>query len=90
MSFELRRIYNIYNEELTPKTEGLCDTCADTKLTHRSDDNEETFQKRWNTFTSQSEPVITYYSKTEGLVANVDGTRTMSYGDDELKSLLGL
>ncbi len=83
-----KKIYNIYNDELKPKKEGYCDTCKDTLLTQRSDDNEETFEKRWNTYLSQSESVINYYSAREGLVANVDGRRTMSYTEEELRSLL--
>jgi adenylate kinase len=82
------KIYNIYNEELTPKVEGKCDVCTDTELTHRSDDNEETFEKRWNTYLSQSEEVINYYSKTSGLVQNIDGRKTMSYTEEELKQIL--
>ena len=83
-----QKIYNIYNDELKPKKEGYCDTCEDTHLSQRSDDNEETFEKRWNTYLSQSESVIDYYSEREGLVAKVDGRRTMSYTEEELRSLL--
>lgn len=83
------KIYNIYNKELTPKVEGKCDACVDTDLTHRSDDNEETFEKRWNTYLSQSEEVINYYSKT-GLVQKIDGRKTMSYTEEELKQILKL
>jgi len=83
-----KKIYNIYNEILNPKKEGYCDTCDDTQLTQRSDDNEETFEKRWDTYLGQSESVINYYSERDGLVANVDGRRTMSYTEEELRSLL--
>ncbi|WP_457559216.1 adenylate kinase [Candidatus Harpocratesius sp.] len=82
------KIYNIYNDELKPKKEGYCDVCENTTLVQRSDDNEETFEKRWNTYLSQSEAVIDYYSKNEGLVQKIDGTRTMSYTEAELRSIL--
>jgi len=82
------KIYNIYNDELKPKVEGKCDACTDTELTHRSDDNEETFEKRWNTYLSQSEEVINFYSKTLGLVQRIDGRKTMSYTEQELKEIL--
>ena len=84
------KIYNIFNDELKPKVEGKCDACTDTKLTHRSDDNEETFEKRWNTYLSQSEEVINYYSETSGLVQKIDGRKTMSYTEEELKSILNV
>jgi adenylate kinase len=82
------KIYNIYNAELKPKKEGMCDTCPDTKLDHRSDDNEETFEKRWNTYLSQSEDVIKYYSAKAGLVKHVDGNKTMAITDAELKTVI--
>lgn len=82
------KIYNIYNKELKPKKDGYCDTCADTKLDHRSDDNEETFEKRWNTYLSQSEDVIKYYSAKKDLVAHVDGNKTMSLPEADLKKVI--
>ncbi len=82
------KIYNIYNDELKPKKEGYCDVCPDSKLVQRSDDNEETFEKRWNTYLSQSEAVIDYYSKRDGLVQKIDGTRTMSYTEEDLRRFL--
>ncbi|MHA1718338.1 MAG: adenylate kinase family protein [Promethearchaeota archaeon] len=84
------KIYNIYNDDLKPKVEGKCDVCADTELTHRSDDNEETFEKRWNTYLSQSEEVINYYNETPGLVKKIDGRKTMSYTEEELKKILNI
>ena len=83
------KIYNIYNERLNPKKEGECDTCTGTKLLHRDDDNEVTFEKRWNTYLGQSESVINYYSAKPGLVRRVDGTRTMDISEAELKKAIG-
>lgn len=83
-----KKIYNIFNDELKPKKEGYCDNCADTELTQRSDDNEETFEKRWNTYLSQSEAVINYYSQREGLVQKIDGRKTMSYTEEDLRPML--
>ncbi|MCK5347260.1 MAG: adenylate kinase, partial [Candidatus Heimdallarchaeota archaeon] len=59
-------------------------------LTHRSDDNEETFQKRWDTYISQSAAVIDYYGQKDGLIQKIDGTKTMSYTEDELRKILKL
>jgi adenylate kinase len=83
------KIYNIYSEELKPEKEGVCDKCG-TDLTHRSDDNEETFEKRWNTYKEQSEDVIEYYENQEDLVKHIDGSKTMSYTEEELKDILNL
>jgi adenylate kinase len=81
------KIYNIYNERLMPKKEGFCDADG-TKLMQRDDDNEVTFEKRWNTYLGQSEGVINYYGKKAGLVRRVDGTRTMDMSEGELKKAL--
>ena len=43
------KIYNIHNPEMTPKKENICDECG-SELTTRADDNEETFEKRFNTY----------------------------------------
>ena len=82
------KIYNIYNPQLQPKKEGFCDL-EGTPLLHRDDDNEDTFEKRWNTYLGQSEGVINYYSKKPGMVRHIDGTRTMSITEAELKKILG-
>jgi adenylate kinase len=81
------KIYNIYNERLMPKKAGFCDADG-TPLMQRDDDNEVTFEKRWNTYIGQSDAVINYYSKKAGLVRRVDGTRTMDMSEGELKKAL--
>ena len=81
------KIYNIFNPRLMPKKEGFCDT-DNTPLLHRDDDNDDTFEKRWNTYIGQSEGVINYYSKKPGMVRHVDGTRTMDISESELKKIL--
>ncbi|MGQ9582975.1 MAG: adenylate kinase family protein [Thermoplasmatota archaeon] len=81
------RIYNIFNKRLMPVREGVCDGDGE-RLIQRDDDNEETFEKRWSTYLSQSGGVIEYYSRRPGLVRRVDGARTMELGDDELRRLL--
>ncbi len=81
------KIYNIYNEKLMPRKAGFCDADG-TALMQRDDDNEVTFEKRWNTYLGQSEGVINYYGKKAGLVRHVDGTRTMEMSEGELKKAL--
>jgi adenylate kinase len=81
------KIYNIYNPQLMPKKEGFCDI-EGAPLLHRDDDNEDTFEKRWNTYLGQSDGVINYYSKKPGMVRHVDGTRTMSITEAELRKIL--
>ena len=82
------KIYNIYNPQLQPKKEGFCDL-EGTALLHRDDDNEDTFEKRWNTYLGQPEGVIKYYNARPGLVRHVDGTRTMDLSEAELRKAIG-
>jgi adenylate kinase len=81
------RIYNIYNPQLKPKKEGVCDDCKE-KLTQRADDNKETFEKRWSTYLSQSQDVIKYYEARKGLVKHVNGSNTMGLTENDIKALL--
>ena len=45
-----------------PKEKDLCDDCKVT-LTSRSDDNEETFKERFQTYLSNTKPLLDYYEK---------------------------
>lgn len=65
------KIYNIHHAPSRPKVEGRCDNCPDQALQQRSDDNEVTFEKRWNTYVAQSEAVIELYTEA-GLVVEFD------------------
>lgn len=54
-----------YNKEvasLNPKIAGFCDKCGYT-LEVRSDDTEETFMNRFNTYLAQTKPLIDYYQQ---------------------------
>jgi len=52
--------YNIYFDGLKPKKENVCDKCG-LFLVKRTDDNEETFKKRFETFLKNNEPIINFY-----------------------------
>ena len=54
------RGYNKYEEVLKPKNEGLCDVC-NIPLVSRSDDNEETFKIRFESYLENTEPLLQYY-----------------------------
>ena len=55
-----------------PLVPGICDRCG-SQLSQRSDDNEETVQKRLETFHKETEPIKDYYRR-KGLLIEVDGT----------------
>ena len=74
---ECKEVYNTSNEEMKPKTEGICDKCG-AELVKRADDNEETYMDRYNTYMEKTSPLIEFYEK-QGVVYHVDS----NHGKDE-------
>ena len=52
--------YNLLVEELKPKKENICDRCGH-ELNTRSDDNEEVFIHRFDTYINNTKALIDYY-----------------------------
>lgn len=68
-------IYNINDENSSPKQESICDECGG-KLYQRTDDNLESFNNRYETYLSKTEPIIKHY-KDMGVLKEVDGNDTI-------------
>ena len=68
-------IYNINDENSSPKKESICDECGG-KLYQRTDDNLESFNTRYETYLSKTEPIIKHY-KDKGVLSEVDGNDTI-------------
>ena len=62
--------YNKDSASLKPKVDGICDNCGEALIT-RSDDNEETFKVRFNTYLENAKPILEYY-ESKGLLKVVD------------------
>lgn len=60
-----------HTEYKKPKTEGVCDVCAE-KLVQRKDDMPETVLDRLKTYHEQTEPLKGYYEK-KGILRVVEG-----------------
>lgn len=81
-------IYNIYNDQLKPTTEGVCNKCGGA-LYQRDDDNEEAMKTRIATYFNVTAPVIDYY-REKGILYEVDSTdsaATVKSVEDILNSL---
>ena len=59
--------YNLSSPDLSPVREGLCDSCSSV-LTIRTDDTEETFISRFDTYMKETYPLIEYYQSKNNLV----------------------
>jgi adenylate kinase len=79
-------IHNIYNEELKPKKEGICNKCGG-ELTQRADDNLESFEKRYQTYLESTEPLIDFY-KEKGIVHVIDSSQGHEYTLEQAEELL--
>lgn len=68
------RGYNKYEDILKPKIEFICDDC-NVDLISRSDDTEETFKTRFDTYIKNTSPLLEYY-KEEGILNIIDNSGT--------------
>lgn len=77
------KIYNIYNEDMSPSVENICDVCS-SNLTKRADDNEESFKIRYQEYLDKTYPLIEYY-KNKGNLIEIDSSGNI---DDIFKEIL--
>lgn len=79
--------YNLINKEYAPLKEGICDNCG-SSLKTRSDDNEESFINRFDTFMKETYPLLEYYEKKGNLLKiKVDNITTEDIFD-EIKKVI--
>ena len=80
--------YNIKVEELKPKNDDICDKCGSTLKT-RSDDNEETFINRFETYINNTKDLIDYYNN-KGVLKRIEVTEDKSAQDifNEIKKMI--
>ena len=69
-------------EGLIPKESGICDSCQ-SKLVKRTDDTEETFKDRFDTYILNVKPIIDYYNDLNKLI-NIDASKE---ADDIFKNI---
>ena len=84
---ECKEVYNTNNEEMKPKTEGVCDKCG-SALVKRADDNEETYMDRYNTYIEKTSPLIDYYEK-QGVVYHVNSNNGKDETHRQVVEILG-
>ena len=79
--------YNLINKEYAPLKEGICDNCG-SSLKTKSDDNEESFINRFDTFMNDTYPLLEYYEKKGNLLKiKVDNITTDDIFD-EIKKVI--
>jgi adenylate kinase len=69
-----KRGYNKYEEATKPLKDNICDDCG-IELVGRSDDNEESFKIRFETYEKEVKPILNYYSDL-GILNIIDNSGT--------------
>lgn len=80
------RIYNVNSDNLKPKNENLCDDC-NIELTHRKDDNAETYENRYNSYLEETAPLINYYENKKVLY-HIDGNVDKDNTHKQIKEII--
>ena len=80
------RIYNVNSDNLKPKNKNLCDDC-NIELTHRKDDNAETYEKRYNAYLDETAPLIDYY-EGKNILYHVDGNVDKDNTHRQIKEII--
>ena len=78
--------YNIYLEGFKPQVDGICDNCGST-LETRSDDNEETFKSRFQTYINSTSPLLEFY-RAAGLLQNINSLQDKNKIFEEIESVI--
>lgn len=66
------KVYNVNIASVKPEREGVCDICGG-ELFVRHDDNESTFNTRYDEYLKQTSPLIDYY-KQKGILYEIDSS----------------
>lgn len=81
-----KSVFNEMFEETKPLNEGLCDHC-NTALVKRSDDNDETFDQRFNQYLEKTMPLIEFY-KNKGVLREVNSGINKEYTFKSIEEIL--
>ncbi len=81
------RVYNEFLDDVKPKVLGICDDCG-AVLVKRSDDNVETFAKRYDDYYKNTFPLIDYYLN-KGILYRVDSGKDKDYVLKVIESVIG-
>ena len=79
MCSDCGKIYQVLLDgDMKPKVDGICDVCGGS-LYQRSDDNEEAFETRYQTYLDKTAPLVDFYKEKGALyeVESVEAIKTL-------------
>lgn len=79
-------VYNDEFPEMAPKVANVCDKCG-SELSKRSDDNVEAFETRYNTYLTQTKPLIEFYDK-EHILHRVNSGINPEYTFSQIEKII--
>ena len=79
-------IHNIYFENMKPIKEGICNNCGST-LNVRSDDNKESFNKRFDVYEENKDSILNYY-KDKDILYIVDSNKDKDEISNEIANII--
>ena len=79
-------VYNCLMDGFKPKKENICDKCGST-LIIRDDDNEETFMKRYEIYSNETEPLVSYY-KDKNVLHHINGNLSVEEIQKQIAKVL--
>lgn len=83
---ECNAVYNINEENKSPKLESICDICGG-KLYQRKDDNIDSFQIRYRTYLKKTASIIEHYEK-RGVIYHLDGNKEIEEIANEINNII--
>lgn len=86
LSCKCGAVYNDQIEENKPKKEFTCDVCG-SLLNKRSDDNEETFEKRYDEYVKETYPLIEFFENI-GMLHKVNGVESKENILNEISKII--
>ena len=81
------KIYSIYNEDMKPKKDGICDICGQ-ELKGRSDDNEKSFHVRFDVYEENAPEILKYYEEKK-ILHVVDSSHSPENTCNQVLEILG-
>ena len=80
------KIYNIFFDDMKPKVEGVCDECS-SPLDVRSDDNENSFNVRFDVYEQNAPAILDFYEK-KGILYIIDSGISKEYTEKEVYKIV--
>lgn len=80
------KIYNVYFEESKPFEEGICDICKE-PLTNRTDDNEKSFNVRFDVYEENAPQILKFYGN-KNILYRVNGGYSVEFTNNEVEKII--